>query len=186
MLGNALVDMYSKCGSLEKAQEVFEQLPTRNNVSWSCLIAGYTQLGKSSMVLDLYRRMKGEGVMPNPITFIVLLTACSHAGLVKEGRKLFDEMYLAYALSPTTEHYTCMIDLFGRAGDFDEMKALLEKMPSCDHIPLYLSILGACSKWRNVKFGIWAFKQVMDLDGNCAAAYMYMESMYTSSWNVNG
>ena len=186
VLGNTLVDMYSKCGSLEKAQEVFEQLPTRNNVSWSCLIAGYTQLGKSSMVLDLYRRMKGEGVMPNPITFIVLLTACSHAGLVKEGRKLFDEMYLAYALSPTTEHYTCMIDLFGRAGDFDEMKALLEKMPSCDHIPLYLSILGACSKWRNVKFGIWAFKQVMDLDGNCAAAYMYMESMYTSSWNVNG
>jgi pentatricopeptide repeat protein len=183
VLGNALVDMYSKCGVLEKALDVFKCLPVRNVVSWSSLIAGYTQLGQSDVVLTLYRRMKEEGVMPNPVTFIVLLTACSHAGLVKEGGKLFDEMYTGYALIPTLEHYTCMVDLIGRAGDFDKMKALLDEVPTCNHIPLLLSILGACSKWRDVRFGRWAFKQIISVDGNCAAAYVCMESIYAGSWN---
>ena len=185
-ISSALINMYVKCGSIGKAEEVFENVLVRNVVSWNALISGYAQLGQANSVLNLYKRMRTEGIMPNSVTFIVLLTACSHAGLIKEGEKLFDDMCAHYFLSPTLEHYTCMIDLFGRAGDFDKMKALLDKMPSCDHIPLYLSILGACSKWRNVKFGLWAFKQVIGLDGNCAAAYMYMESIYTGSWNANG
>ena len=186
VLGTAMVDMYAKCGAMEKARKVFEQLPVWGTVSCTALMAGYAQLGKANVVLDLFTKMKKQGIAPNLISFLILLSACSHAGLVKDGEKLFNEMCVVYDLTPSLEHYTCMIDLFGRAGDFDKMKALLDKMPSCDHIPLYLSILGACSKWRNVKFGLWAFKQVIGLDGNCAAAYMYMESIYTGSWNANG
>jgi pentatricopeptide repeat protein len=181
-LGNALVDMYSKCGALEEARKVFKQLPAKNVVSWTALIEGYAQLGEADVVLHLYERMRARSVVPNSVTFTVLLTACSHAGLVEEGQNLFSELCTSYGLMPTLEHYSCMIDLFGRAGNIDKVKSLLSKVSySDDDLPLFLTLLGACKKWRNVKLGKWAFEQSMQLDETCAAAYVCMESIYTDS-----
>ena len=181
VLGTALVDMYSKCGALKKAGEVFEYLPVQNVVSWSALISGYAQLGQTNVVWNLYRRMRREGVVPNFVTFTVMLNACSHAGLVKDGEKLFNEMCVVYDLTPSLEHYTCMIDLFGRAGHFDKAKALLEKVSHSGHLPLFLNILGACKKWRNMKLARWLFEKLIELDENCAAAYVYMENIYAAA-----
>ena len=100
---------------------------------------------------------------------VSILSACSHAGLLEEGEKFFDEMYAVYCLTPQIEHYTCMIDLYCRAGDFDKAKALLEKLPSCDHLPIFFIILGACQKWVNVNLGRWAFEQLVRLDETNAA-----------------
>ena len=111
-------------------------------MSWSSLIAGYAQSGQADVALNLYQTMKAEGVMPDSVTFITLLNAGSHVGLVEEGEKLFDEMFAVYILMPTLEHYTCMIDLFGRAGHFDKAGALLDKVPHSCHLPLFSSILG--------------------------------------------
>ena len=122
--------------------------------------------------------MRTEDVVPNLATFNVLLNACSHAGLLEEGEKFFDEMYAVYCLTPQIEHYTCMIDLYCRAGDFDKAKALLEKLPSCDHLPIFFIILGACQKWGNVNLGRLAFKNILQLNIYNDAAYISMGSIY--------
>jgi pentatricopeptide repeat protein len=178
MLGTALVDMYSKCGASDIALEVFEQLPVKNVVSWSTLITLYAHLGQSHVVMALYERMKTECVVPSSVTYTLLLTSCSHSGLVKYGEKLFEEMCVQYSLTPTLEHYSCMIDLFGRAGLFDMAKALLEKVSHSDHLPLFMTILGACRAWRNVKLGRWAFEHSIKLNDKCASAYITMENIY--------
>jgi pentatricopeptide repeat protein len=174
VLGTALVDMYSKCGSLKKAREAFEQLPLQDLVSWNCLITGYAQVGQADAVFELYNRMKAKGLVPNSVTFIVLLNACSHAGLAKEGESLFDEMRVAYCLAPTVEHYTCLIDLFGRAGHFAKVGVLLDEVSHSGHLSIFRSILGSCGKWGSAKLGRWAFEQSIMLDENCAGLYICM------------
>ena len=180
IVGTALVDMYAKCGALSKAREVFEQIPERNVVAWSAMIAGYGHLGQANVIFGLYSRMRAEDVMPNLVTFTILLSACSHAGLIKEGEKLFDEMF-ADNVTPTVEHYTCMIDLFGRAGHFDKVKACLDKVPNSSQLLLFRCVLGSCREWKNLKLGRWAFEQSLQLDENCAAAYVCMGNIYASA-----
>ena len=148
--------MYAKCGAIEKSRAVFEQLEVLDIVSWTALMAGYAQLGEAQAVLELFNKMKAKGVKPTLVTFLVSLTACSHAGLLLEGEKLFDDMCFVYGLSPTLDHYTCMIDLLGRAGHLDKAKVLLDKVQSCDHLPLLLAIMSACYKWVNLELGRWA------------------------------
>ena len=179
-IATTLITTYAKCGALDKAQEVFEQLPVRNVVAWSALITGYAQLGEAHVVLELYRGMKSEGITPDSITFIVLLTACSHTGMVEEGEKLFDEMHAVYRITPTLEHYTCMIDLFGRAGNFKKTGNLLEKVSS-HQLSLFLAILGSCHKWADVNLGKWAFEQSVMLDEKCAIAYVCMGNIYAAA-----
>ena len=132
---------------------MFELLPEQDVVSWNALITGYSQLGQAHVVLNMYSKMRAQLIVPNSITFIVLLNACSHAGLVDQGEKLFDEMCVVHSLTPTLEHYTCMVDLFGRAGRFDKLKVLLGKFPDFSHLPLFQNILCSYIKWRNVKLG---------------------------------
>ena len=181
-LGNALVDMYAKCGLLPKASEVFEKLNVRDVVAWTSLISGYAQLGNGDIVVTLFDSMIREEVKPSLVTFTVVLNACSHGGLLKEGEKLFDDMCGVYKLNPTLEHYTCMIDLFSRAGHFHKIKNLFDNLSSSlDHLPLYLAILGACKKWVNVELGRWAFEQSLKLDVKCASAYVGMRNIYSES-----
>ena len=165
---------------MSKTQEVFDQLPERNVVCWSALVAGYAQVGQTHVVLDIYRRMKSEGVEPNSVTFIVLLAACSHSGLLKEGEVLFNEMCAVYHFTPTLEHYNCMVSLFGRAGQLNKVKALLEKVPHSYHIPLVSTILGVCNKWTDVRLGRCSFEQITQLDKTCVAAYVTLQNIYTT------
>ena len=180
MLSTTLVGMYAKCGALKKAQEVFEEIPVHNVVSWTSLMAGYAQLGQTNDIFELYRKMRKENIVPNSVTFTVLLTAFSHGGLLEEGKMLLDEMCFIYDLTPELEHYACMMDLFGRAGCFNVAEMFLEKVSSEDRLPLFLAILGACLKWNNVKLGRWAFEQSVLLDGNCGDAYVCMENICAS------
>jgi pentatricopeptide repeat protein len=181
VLGTALVDMYIKCGALERAGEAFEHLRERNVVTWSALIAGHSQLGRANAAMSLYKRMRSEGVVPNSITFVVLLTACAHAGLVKEGENLFDEMSVAHRIQPTPEHYTCMIELACRAARFDKVNELLANVShSCQHLPLFVAILDACVEWRNAKLARWAFERSVRLEEKCASAYVLLQKLYAN------
>ena len=146
VLGTALVDMYAKCGILERAQKVFDKLLIRNVVSWTSLLAGYAQLGETERALDLFNDMVSEGTVPDVVTFLVLLSSCSHAGRVEEGQMLFDDMENVYCLKPTLEHYACMVDLFSRAGHFEKAMVAIEKVPPSDCLQLWLNLLGACRK----------------------------------------
>jgi pentatricopeptide repeat protein len=142
--------------------------------------AGYAQFGRADAVFALHKQMQEEaGVAPDAVSFLVLLTACSHAGLVKEGETLFDQMHGIDHL--VSEHWACMVDLYGRAGNFGQMKkALLDHArPKSNHLPMFLSVLGACRKWRNMELARWAFQQALRLDANCLSAYVCMQNIYT-------
>ena len=109
--------------------------------------------------MDTFRRMRAEGIEPNPVTFVVLLNACNHGGLLEQGEKLFHKMIVFYGLIPTVEHHTCMVDLFSRAGNFERAKCFL-----LDDVPMLLAFLGACRTWVQVDLGRLAIEKIIQLD----------------------
>lgn len=178
VLGTALVDMYAKCGLLLKAEQVFNEFPARDVAMWTSLMAGYAITGKVKRVLDLFIEMVGESIDPNVVTFVVLLNAFSHTGLVEEGQVYFDTMSSVYSVMPTLEHRTCMVDMFCRAGHFDKAIGLIANVPSSESLLSWWALMGACGKWLNVELGRWAFEQALKLDKNSAATYICMRNMY--------
>jgi pentatricopeptide repeat protein len=181
VLANTLLHMYSKCGALGKAQEVFVEIPSRDVVSWSALMAGYAQFGQIEVVIELIEKMRSEDILPDAVTFLVLLNACSHAGLIEEGEKLFHEMCMVYHLLPSVEHYACMIDLFGRAGNFEKVQVVASHKFTPNDLQLSLAVLGASLKWVNVNLGRWAFERSIQQDEKCSAAYICMENIYAAA-----
>ncbi|KAI5062763.1 hypothetical protein GOP47_0023302 [Adiantum capillus-veneris] len=181
VLGTALVDMYAKSGALAKAQEMFDELPTQNLASWNVLIAGYAQVGNIKAVLGSFGKMVRQNVEPNLFTFVILLTAFSHAGLIEEGQVYFDIMSDFYSIIPSLEHRTCMVDMFSRAGRFDKAVYMIEKVSASDCLPLWSALLGACQIWGNMEIGRWAFDHTVKLDENFAAAYVCMSSIYAAA-----
>mgnify|MGYP000618503113 CR=1 FL=1 len=181
MLGTALVDMYAKCGILTKAQKVLDELSVRNVACWSALISGYAQLGQSEEALNCLKWMLKEGHCPNAITFLSLLNTCCHSGLVDKGQFMFDSMSKQYGITPNFEHYTCMIDLFGRAGHFDKAVTIINEMPSLDYSPVWGSLMNACQKWGNVNLARLAFEHAICLDKSTCTAYICMTNIYIAA-----
>lgn len=127
ILENALVDMYAKCGSIDTAMNLFEVMPQRDLVSWNSMIAGYAIPGYGEKALMLFKQMKSEVIVPDDITFVGVLSACSHSGLVTEGRQYFGSMKRVFGIEPKLEHYSRMIDLLGRVGLLEEALELIKK-----------------------------------------------------------
>ncbi|KAG5055963.1 hypothetical protein JHK85_008473 [Glycine max] len=125
----SLVDMYAKCGDMDAAFCVFESIPNKNLVSWNSIFGGCARHGLATRVLEEFDRMKKAGVIPDEVTFVNVLSACVHAGLVEEGEKHFTSMLTKYGIQAEMEHYTCMVDLYGRAGRFDEALKSIRNMP---------------------------------------------------------
>ena len=141
------------------------------------LIAGYAQAGQVDMAFSTFRRMRIECIQPNLVTFLALLNACCHSALLNQGEQLFHEMIVLYNLKPIIEHYTCMVDLFSRAGEFEKAKHYL-----VDDVSTLLAFLGACHKLENFDLGrLLAFKKIVQLDEKCAASYVCMANIYASA-----
>ena len=180
-LGTALVDMYAKCGALAQAQQVLEELPIRNTLSWSALIAGYAQQGQGYEALKCFHRMQSDGISPDNITFLCVLSACGRAGLLHEAKTLLGEMTIRYGIAASLEHHICMVMVFGCAGHFDDAMSVINTMPSSDHLEAWIVLLGACRKWGNWKLGRLAFDQIMQLDSSCAAAYVLIDNIFLAA-----
>jgi pentatricopeptide repeat protein len=181
VLGNALVDMYAKCGMLSKAAQVLESLPMRNVVSWNALISGYAEQGEGSEALECFEKMqKEEGISPNEVTFLSVLTACSYAGLLEQAESLYGDMGTKYGVAPKLEHHTCMVTMLGSGGHFEKAIAVINAMPSCDDPEIWLVLLGACRKWGNVELGKLAFDHVVRADDACGAAYVLMANVFAA------
>ena len=172
--------MYAKCGLLERSHEVFEKLHIRNITSWNALVSGYAQVGKIKNVLNLFSKMLSEGIVPDVITNLVVMTTFCHGGLVEEGQSFFHDMGHVYHLDPTLEHYACMVDLFTHAGHFDKALVLIENVSYFDRLPLWLALLSACCKWRYLDLGKFAFNKSIELDARCHTAYVNMGNLYAS------
>ncbi|KAI5079221.1 hypothetical protein GOP47_0006892 [Adiantum capillus-veneris] len=181
LLGNALVDFYAKCGLLLDAQFMFDNLSARNVVTWTALIAGYAQSGHIMMALQTFETMMEEGVKPNLITFVTVINACCHAGLIEKGEEYFKDMTRGYSLVPTVEIYTSMIDLFGRAGHLVKSIGLTEGMPHEVDSTVWHILLGACQKWEDVELGRYTFQHLMQLDPFDHIAFVCMANIYSDA-----
>uniref|UniRef100_A0ACD5UP65 Uncharacterized protein n=1 Tax=Avena sativa TaxID=4498 RepID=A0ACD5UP65_AVESA len=152
-VGTALVDMYCKCGSLEDAVAVFHGIGNKDIVVWNAMINGYAMHGDSTRALEMFAQLREQGLWPTDITFIGLLHACSHSGLVEEGHKFFRSMEQEYDIDPKIEHYGCMVDLLGRAGLIEEAFQLVQSMTIIPDAVLWVSLLAACRLHKNMALG---------------------------------
>lgn len=180
-LGNTLIDTYSKCASMKDAQAVFDALSQPDVVSWNVLIAGYAREGNLDESLRKFDEMQGADVKPDKVTFLSLLAACSHAGMVDEGVAYFQSMSRDYDISPGLDHYVCMVDLFGRAGYFNMVEQLISGMPMRPNLALWLCLLACCRKHGNVVLAERAFDCALRLQRNQAAAYVLMTNIYADA-----
>ncbi|XP_058099284.1 pentatricopeptide repeat-containing protein At1g08070, chloroplastic-like [Magnolia sinica] len=181
MVGTALVDMYSKCGSLEIAQHVFDQMSNRDFTAWNAMIMGFSMNGQSKKALEFFHRMRGEGIAPNEVTMVGVLCACTHAGLVDEGRRCFNAMHEELGITPKIEHYGCMVDLLGRAGLLKEAYEFIEDMPITPHTGVWGALLGACKIHSNVELAEVAIKHLIELDLEDGGYLAIMSNIYANA-----
>ncbi|KAF3779646.1 Pentatricopeptide repeat-containing protein [Nymphaea thermarum] len=177
-LCNALIDMYAKCGNLDMAFELFEKAAARDLVTWNSIISACAVHGHGKQALDLFDQMQDHGVSPDDITFIGVLSACSHAGLVAEGRQKFEAMKLVYKITPKVEHYTCMIDLLGRVGLLEEASDLIRSMPMKPDVAGWGALLNASKMHGNLELGELAADNLLDLDAGDSGIYVLLSNIY--------
>ncbi|KAH9313683.1 hypothetical protein KI387_022310, partial [Taxus chinensis] len=180
-VGNALITMYSKCGSINYAYEVFHQMPQRDMLSWNAMVAGYAQHGYGKKALQLFEQMQRADMKPNHITFVGVLSACSHSGLVNEGLDFFDSMNRDHGIVPRVEHYACMVDLLGRAGYLHEAEHIINTMPCKPNDCVWRSLLGSCRIHGNEKLGIYAAECLLELQPQDDAAYVLLSNIYAAA-----
>ncbi|KAK9064911.1 hypothetical protein SSX86_016294 [Deinandra increscens subsp. villosa] len=180
-VNNALITMYSKCGNLKDARRVFDKMPEQNTVTFNSLITGYAQHGFPMEALNLFDHMLETNIAPTNITFISILSACAHTGKVKEGRKYFSLMTDKFGIEPEEEHFSCMIDLLGRAGQLGEAERLIESMPFNPGTVGWGALLGSCRTHGNLELAVKAAKQCLVLEPSNAAPYVILAHMYAKA-----
>ncbi|KAG6515404.1 pentatricopeptide repeat-containing protein At3g29230-like [Zingiber officinale] len=185
-VSNALIDMYSKCGCIDKAWSVFKELVDRDLVSWNCVIQGLAVHGHGKRALSLFARMKMEGIRPNAVTFIGVLCACTHMGLVEDARSFFYSMETDYGIVPQIEHYGCMIDVLGRVGFLHEAFHLAKTMPSEPNAIIWCSLLNACRLHNNVGLAEEAVNQLVKFEPSDAGNYAILSNIYAAAKQWEG
>lgn len=179
-LQTAVVDLYVKCGSLGYARKVFDEMHERNKISWSTMISGYGMHGHSREALKLFDQMKAL-VKPDHVLFLSVLSACSHGGLIAEGWECFNSMNRDFKVIPRTEHYACMVDLLGRAGQLNNALDFIETMPIKPDTGVWGALLGACRIHSNIELAEVASKHLFELDAENPGRYVLMSNIYASS-----
>ncbi|CAA7038899.1 unnamed protein product [Microthlaspi erraticum] len=175
-VATGLVDMYGKCGSMEDAVRVFESMPVKNEATWNAMISAYAHHGQAREALSLFDQMS---VPPSDVTFVGLLSACVHAGLVDQGRRYFNEMSSSFGLVPKMEHYTNVIDLLSRAGMLNEAWEFMERFPGKPDEIMIGAILGACHKRKDVVIGEKATRMLLEMEeAKNAGNYVISSKVY--------
>ena len=172
-VSNTLVDMYARCGALTKAQQVFNKLRVQDVISWTSLMSGYAQLGDSENVFIIFDRMLGEGISPDKISFLVVLTACTRKGLLDKSWTYFEAMSQHYGIAPSIHHHACMLDVLSRSGHLHKALEIINESEFCSDLVIWRSILESCRKCGNLKMGLEAFEHAVNLDNKHPLAHMY-------------
>lgn len=178
-LGSSLIDMYCKCGSIGRAFMVFRGLTEKDVNVWTTMITGFAFHGYGSKALELFSEMQGD-VLPNEVTFVAVLTACSHSGLVDEGLKIFNSMKGNYGIQPGLEHYGCLVDLFARAGRLAEAKIVIDKMPMEPSQSIWGSVVGACRAHGNMELAEIALRELLKSEPNKSGGYILLSNIYAT------
>lgn len=179
-IGSALSTMYAKCGSLEDGNLVFRRMLTRDVLSWNAMISGLSQNGQGIEALELFEEMQLEGTKPDHVTFVNVLSACSHMGLVDKGWGYFTMMANDFGIAPKVEHYACMVDVLSRAGKLNEAKELIESATIDHGMYLWRILLAGSRNYRNYELGAYAGEKLMELGSQESSAYVLLSSIYTA------
>ncbi|KAF3796072.1 Pentatricopeptide repeat-containing protein [Nymphaea thermarum] len=180
-LGTALIDMYARCGNAKNAIDVFNRMTRIDVLSWTAAIGALAMQGLSEEALDLFSEMKKQGIQPDSVTFVEVLTACSHGGLVHEGLRYFHSMVHDYGISPQLVHYGCMVDLLGRAGLLEEALELIRGMPMEPNDVIWGALLAACRVHNNVELAEHAARRILDSAPERVGVYILLSNVYASA-----
>ncbi|KAF9592548.1 hypothetical protein IFM89_015569 [Coptis chinensis] len=180
-VSSSIIDMYAKSGCIEQSWRVFGRLREKDMVSWTVMIAGYGVHGRGKDAIELFERMQSEGLKPDAFTFISLLMACSHSGLVGEGLKYFSEMRTKNYIEPKLEHYACMVDMLGRAGHLNHALNLLEEMPEKPDAGIWGALLSSCKTHGDVVLGQKVSEILLDLEPYKAENYVLVSNLFAKA-----
>ncbi|XP_057836235.1 pentatricopeptide repeat-containing protein At2g13600 isoform X2 [Cryptomeria japonica] len=178
---NSVITMYSKCANIEDARRVFENMAGQDIVSWNAMIAGFAHHGQGKEALELFGKMQLAGIKPDHITYVGVLSACSHVGLVEKGYRYFNSMERDYGIIPREEHYSCMVDLLARAGQLVDAELFINKMPFEPGSLVWRTLLGACRLHCNVELGERAAARLLKLESQDMSTYVLLSNIYASA-----
>ncbi|OMO71979.1 hypothetical protein COLO4_27920 [Corchorus olitorius] len=187
-LSTCLVDMYAKCGNLDMAKKLFDEMQQRDVVSWNVMISGMAMHGDGESALELFRQMEEDGVRPDDITFIAVFSACSYSGMVFEGLRILDRMCNVYKIEPKSEHFGCIIDLLSRGGLFEEANQIIQGIPDSsnpsDEAIAWRALLSSCCSNGQTKLAEVAAKKLMQLEHH-SGVYVLLSNLYAASGKHN-
>ncbi|KAL8149939.1 hypothetical protein AgCh_006808 [Apium graveolens] len=176
----ALMDMYSKCGASDEAMKSFDDISTKSVLAWSAMIVGLAMNGLSREALDSFAEMQNEQIKPNEVTFIGVLSACSYAGWVEEGRRLYDAMTEVHGIRPRSEHFGCMVDILARAGLLEEAETFIQNLPVKADAGVWGALLGGCRMHDDVQKGEKVAEILTQLDPSHSGCYILLSNMYAA------
>ncbi|GFP83422.1 pentatricopeptide repeat-containing protein at4g02750 [Phtheirospermum japonicum] len=183
-VGNAFVTMYFRCGNMDSALLKFNLMTNHDIISWNSIICGLAHHGHGEKAIEVFEKMRSSDVNPNQITFVGVLSACSHAGLVENGKHYFNVMRNEYFVESTNEHYTCMVDLLGKSGLIDEAMNVINEIKKNGlevHASVWGALLGACRVHKNVLVGEIAGERILELEPSNSGVYMILAEMYLAN-----
>lgn len=180
-VGNALIDMYAKCGSIRDARLVFERMNKRDVVSWNSMVSAYSMHGLGKDALTIFESMQSTNIKPNHLTLIGVLSACSNTGSLDRGQHYFDAMVRDYGIEPCIEHYTCMVSLFGKLGHLEKALTLIEDIPFTPSVMVWRALLGACVVHNDLDLGRLSAERVLEIEPQDEASYVLLSNIYASS-----
>lgn len=178
LVANGLVHMYAKVGSFRYGCLVFDGMDNKDLITWNSMIAGYGMHGLCDEALDTFNSMVRDGLEPDGITFVAILSACSHTGRVSEARKMFDRMVIEHKISPKMEHYACMVDVLGRAGLLQEAAELVQRMPMEPNACIWGALLNSCRIYSNMNISEDIVRKVIGTETSSTGNYMLMSNTY--------
>ncbi|XP_019059608.1 PREDICTED: pentatricopeptide repeat-containing protein At5g06540 isoform X2 [Tarenaya hassleriana] len=178
ILGTALVDMYARCGNIEKAIRVFEELPEKDSLSWTSIISGLAMYGHGNEAIHYFSEMVRLGFTPRDITFTAVLSACSHGGLVDRGLEIYESMKRDHGIEPRLEHYGCIVDMLSRAGRLVEAENFILEMPVKPNAPILGALLGACRIHQNAEVAERVGNMLIELKPEHSGYYVLLSNIY--------
>jgi pentatricopeptide repeat protein len=181
VIGSTIVDMYSRCGSMDDAQNLFDKMPDKNVVTWGALVIGYARAGDCGMIEESLERMHLGGFEPDDLIFTGILTACCHAGLIEQGCWFFMFMVREYDIQPSMEQYCTMAHLLGGAGLLNEARFILQTMPSTPDTGIWMSLLTNCKAYGNTKLGGSCLDRAAQIHPSDASSYILLSNAYADA-----
>ncbi|KAL5715513.1 hypothetical protein ACHQM5_017323 [Ranunculus cassubicifolius] len=186
ILGTSLINMYTKCGHVTKAREIFDGMAIKNVMTWTSMISGYGMHGYAHQAIEVFRQMKSHGPRPNDVTFIAVLSSCAHAGFVKEGNMVYNVMKQDYGIVPRVEHHVCMVDMLGRAGLLNEaFRYIKESISGRPAAAVWTAMLGACKMYKNYDLGVQVAEQLLNVEPDNPAHYVLLSNIYALAGNMD-